>query len=98
MIIKQSERYNTMVSGSILLTYYVEDFSCTLLECDVGMQPCTTKTNIIYPPQSVYSQAHEGKALCVDWSITAGSDLQVVSGGSDCMLRATTLATSASSK
>jgi hypothetical protein len=46
------------------------------------------------------SQAHEGKALCVDW-ITGDSEgeqgLRVVSGGSDCLLRSTPVGTSAAS-
>jgi hypothetical protein len=46
------------------------------------------------------SQAHEGKALCVDW-MTGDSEgeqgLRVVSGGSDCLLRSTPVITSAPS-
>ena len=46
------------------------------------------------------TQAHEGKALCVDW-MTGDSDgeqgLRMVSGGSDCLLRSTPVVTSAPS-
>jgi hypothetical protein len=48
----------------------------------------------------ILSQAHEGKALCVDW-MTGDSEgeqgLRVVSGGSDCLLRSTPVVTSAPS-
>lgn len=50
------------------------------------------------------SQAHEGKALCVDWLTGGAKDAQqgegeglnIVSGGSDCVLRSTPIATSSS--
>ena len=46
------------------------------------------------------TQAHEGKALCVDW-MTGDSEgeqgLGMVSGGSDCLLRSTPVVTSAPS-
>ena len=49
-----------------------------------------------------FTKAHEGKALCVDWLTAVAKDaeqgegLNIVSGGSDCVLRSTPIATSSS--
>ena len=53
---------------------------------------------LTFSSTTMLAQAHEGKALCVDWMADSeeGQGLRVVSGGSDCLLRSTPVVTSAS--